>query len=297
MRNERTEAAPRIVPVERLRLGDHAFMAFTDMEAVWQVLTVFTRTGLARREKVLIRLDPADLGDDEAVARLDGGTGQAIAARRSGQLVLRRNTSGYLPDGRFDNARQLKTLTDEIELASIEGWSGLRGASDGSWALRPELTSGTILDYEACLESLTTDPRLLALCRYDRRRCSDYVLATACGCHPIQVMERLDALEVTNTPGGGRIAGSAEPSTREEFVEAVRGLLNRRVPWVPVYVELDLTDLCFMEAYCGWQLISFAGALPTYSKVTVRCGTVLELVLRGLGCDQVPQLALRVEET
>ncbi|MFB9305624.1 MEDS domain-containing protein [Kibdelosporangium philippinense] len=290
------DESPRTVPVQRLRPGDHSFVAFTDVEARWQVLTAYTRTGLARREKVLLVLDPSDLSDDDAVARMDGAGNYVEAARASGQLVITRSTSLYLPDGRFDKDRQLAVAAPIIEDVQREGWHGLRAASDMTWALRPGVDLDEVIDFEVSIGPIVTIPGVTGICWYDRRRFSSYWVAAAREVHPVQVMERLDAVSITRTPSGWRIAGSAESSSREEFTEALSAALKQPDTGSPFHFELDMTDLCFMEAHCAWQLISLAAALPESSKVVVHCGPLLDLVLRGLGSDTVSQLELNVAE-
>ncbi|WP_246143927.1 hypothetical protein [Actinacidiphila oryziradicis] len=54
---EWTADGSRTVPVDRLEPGDHSCMAFTDSRSQWQVLTAYTRTSLARKEKVLLGRD------------------------------------------------------------------------------------------------------------------------------------------------------------------------------------------------------------------------------------------------
>lgn len=296
MSSERS-AERRTVSAEGLRLGDHACMEPADVggQSPWKVFTAYTRTSLARREKVLLVMDPDDLTDDEVVALLDQGSGQAVAARDSGQLALKRNTEMYVPDGRFDKRRTIDAYGAEVNGAYSEGWSGLRIAADMSWAPRVHLDQERLLDYEASVAPLFADPLFTAICWYDRQRFGDDLAAGIAKVHPLRVMERLDALEVTGTPDGGRIAGTAELSTRTEFVEALREALERRDDSGPSHFVLDLRDLCFMEAHCAWQLISLAASLPPGSDVTVRCGELLGLVLEQLGAGEVPQLVVSVE--
>ncbi|MFF6782617.1 MEDS domain-containing protein [Streptomyces sp. NPDC012510] len=295
----------RTVPVERLRLGDHACMGPTDVaggggrdgggESPWKVFTAYTRTSLARGEKVLLVMDPDDLTDDEVVALLDRGSGQVVAARAGGQLSLKRNTEIYAPDGRFLEQRTIDTYAAEVDRACDEGWSGLRIAADMSWAPRINLGHDRLLDYEASVAPLFADPLFTAICWYDRQRFDDDFTARVGKVHPLLVMEQLDSLEVTEPPDGGRISGTAELSTRTEFVEALREALERRDDSGPSDFVLDLRDLCFMEAHCAWQLISLASSLQAGSKVTVRCGELLGLVLEQLGAGEVPQLVVSVE--
>ncbi|MDX2598837.1 MEDS domain-containing protein [Streptomyces caniscabiei] len=291
--------AERTVPVERLRLGDHACMGPGDLEGAgespWKVFTAYTRTSLARGEKVLLVMDPDDMSDDEVVALLDRGSGQVAAARDDGQLSVRRNTEIYVPDGRFEERRTIDTYAAEVDRACDEGWAGLRVTADMSWAPRVNLGHDRLLDYEASVAPLFADPLFTAICWYDRQRFDDALTSRVGKVHPLRVMERLDSLEVIGTPDGGRMAGTAELGTRSEFVEALREALEHRDDSGPSHFVLDLRDLCFMEAHCAWQLISLAASLPAGSEVTVRCGELLGLVLEQLGADEVPQLLVRVE--
>lgn len=291
--------AERTVPVERLRLGDHACMGPGDPEGAgespWKVFTAYTRTSLARGEKVLLVMDPDDMSDDEVVALLDRGSGQVAAARDDGQLSVRRNTEIYVPDGRFEERRTIDTYAAEVDRACDEGWAGLRVTADMSWAPRVNLGHDRLLDYEASVAPLFADPLFTAICWYDRQRFDEALTSRVGKVHPLRVMERLDSLEVIGTPDGGRMAGTAELGTRSEFVEALREALEHRDDSGPSHFVLDLRNLCFMEAHCAWQLISLAASLPPGSEVTVRCGELLGLVLEQLGADEVPQLLVRVE--
>ncbi|WP_030609200.1 MEDS domain-containing protein [Streptomyces sclerotialus] len=286
----------RIVPVERLGPGDHSCMDVVDWKARWQVLAAFTRTGLARGEKVLLVLDPSDLNDGDALSCLDGGMGQVEDALASGQLVLARNTSVYVPDGRFSKERQLRTHGALIEEARKEGYPRLRGAGDMAWAPQAGVNDEEVVDYEISVAALFADAYFTGLCWYDRQQCSDQLVATMRRIHPLQVMERLGALEVTWIPDGARIAGSAELGSREEFTKALHEALVRRPDSGSCRYEFDLRDLAYMEAHCAWHLIDFAAGLPRNHKVVVRCGAMLEMTLRGLGSAAVPQLELHVAD-
>lgn len=283
------------IPVQRVRPGDHACMEFTDDDARWEVVTVYARAGLSRGEKVMIALAPDDLKDDEAVARLDDGTGNAGAARRNGQLVVARDTVVYMPDGRFDKERQIRTWAGVQAQVRAEGYPGLRVAADASFATRARVED-ELLDYEASVGPMFADAELTALCWYNRHQFSGRVVAASRKIHPIQVMERMGALEVTASPDGTRIAGSAGPDTRTEFSTALEELLGQRPANTAFRLELDLTDLCYIEADCAWQLIEFSGSLPPGHKLVVRCDPALEMALRGVGADDVPQLELMVED-
>ncbi|HMD93919.1 MAG TPA: MEDS domain-containing protein [Trebonia sp.] len=74
------------VGVDRLQPGDHAFLAFSDDEERWEILSTFTRQGLAREEKVFLLLDVRSSG--EAAARVAGSAAAARRAVDDGRLVV-----------------------------------------------------------------------------------------------------------------------------------------------------------------------------------------------------------------
>jgi hypothetical protein len=70
--------------------------------------------------------------------------------------------------------------------------------------------------------------------------------------------------------------------------------LARRPYQGPLHFELDLADMCYLDAHCAWLLIDLAASLPAGDRLVIRCTRTLEMVLRGLGSDAVPQLELVV---
>jgi hypothetical protein len=287
-------ADERRIPVERLQPGDHSCMEHDDVEARWEVLTAFAQIGLARGERVMLVLDPDDVSDDAAVARLDRGTGLAAAARDSGQFVVARNTPLYFPDGHFDAERQRRAYAAAVDQAVEDGYRALRVTISMAWAPRAGWSDDELMAWESSAEHLFESSRFSALCWYDRERFSERMLAGARRIHPVQVMDRLGMLEVTRHPGGARIAGSAELGSREEFTRVLNEVLARRPEQGPLHFELDLADMCYMDAHCAWMLIDLAAALPEGDRLVIRCEQTLEMVLRALGADGVRQIALVV---
>jgi len=285
----------RCIPVERLRPGDHSCMDVVDVEARWEVLTAFAQLGLARGEKVMLILDPDDLSDDDAVARLDGGTGIADAARERGQFVVARNTPLYFPDGHFDADRTREAYAATAAQAVDEGYRALRVTISMGWSPRAGWSDEQLMAWESSAEQLFASFPFAALCWYDRDRFSEHMLTGARRIHPVHVLDRLGSLEVTRHPGRARIAGSAELGTREEFTRVLGEAMARRPEQGPLHFELDLADMCYLDAHCAWMLIDLGALLPAGDRLVVRCTRMLEMVLRGLGADGVPQLELVVE--
>jgi hypothetical protein len=148
--------------------------------------------------------------------------------------------------------------------------------------------------WESSAEQLFASFPFAALCWYDRERFSEHMLAGARRIHPIRVIDRLGSLEVSRRPGRARIAGSAELGTRAEFTRILGDALARRPDQGPLHFELDLADMCYLDAHCAWMLIDLAASLPAGDRLVISCTRTLEMVLRGLGADAVPQMELVV---
>lgn len=288
--------SPETVPVERIEDGGHACLTYEDDATLWPALTVFTWAGVAKGQKVLLVLDSDDLRDDEAAARMDGGSGRIEAARTNGQVVLTRAPSFYMPDGTFDPKRQRDTVAAGIEQARRDGWPGFRGAGSGNWASEHGCDTD-MAEYESLIGPVVADAEFSAICWYDRRRCNDYLVAAARELHPIQVMDRLNAIDVVAAPGGAPAAAtSVALFTHGGLTNNLNATLERLIDQGAARFEIDLRDLSFIETQSAAELIDFAASLPEGCSVTVRCGPLLELLLRGIGADEVAQLRLVADE-
>src|SRR5579863_6813267 len=172
------DRAGRAVGVDRLRPGDHAFLAFCDDGDRWDVLSVFTQQGLARGEKVALLID-AGQSTDWVAARVAGGAAAARSALRERRLVV--SSSPRFERGKFDAGRLVEGVRRRIGTATAEGFSGLRSASEMSLALAPVDHLGQAVEYETALHAalfrgdLGGDlsgpgyPRFTALCQWDSR--------------------------------------------------------------------------------------------------------------------------------
>ena len=139
--------AASAVGIDRLQPGDHAFLAFADEEERWDILSVFTRQGFARDEKVFLSVDTTASVADVAI-RVAGEA--AAGALDSGQLVV--STSPRFGPGEFDARRMVDAIRGSVDAVVGEGYRGLRAASEMSSCYRSrdcelvtKLTSGRAL--------------------------------------------------------------------------------------------------------------------------------------------------------
>src|ERR1700759_1897122 len=121
------EGHGRTIGVDRLEPGDRAFLGFDDDRIRWDLLSVFTRAGLDRGEKVALVVDVTHASDWVA-ARVAGGPETAQQAVRDGKLVV--TNRPRFARGAFDPGRLAEGVRLRAETAAAEGFTGLRCASE-----------------------------------------------------------------------------------------------------------------------------------------------------------------------
>ncbi|MGY0019886.1 MEDS domain-containing protein [Streptomyces sp. YJ-C3] len=282
-----SKTASRTVPVCCMPTGEHAWVGFDDDDARWDLRAEFARTGLARGEQVFFFTDAATT-PDRAVERLRACGLPAGAALAEGRIGVVNGAPGYDPVTGFDPAARARTWVDVTERARRQGFTGARAMGDMSWAALPGVDHSVLVDYEAGLTPLFAEIGFTAVCEYDRREFDDAALGQVCGAHPVRVLERLGALDITATARELRIAGEADLTTREEFDSALTRALTGSAPLTTV----DLSALCFMDVHSAALLVHLASRLPRTTLLEVRCRPRQLKLLRFCGAAQVPQLLL-----
>jgi len=281
------------VPVDELRAGDHACLTFSDEEERLDLVAAFVADGLDAGQQVVCYTDthrPATLGDHLADREI------AVAAvLDTGQLRIHAIEQWWLRDGGFDSDALLGVIAAQIAEAERGGFTGLRITSDMSWAVRPVPGVEHLSVYESAVNDLFADGRLTSICQYDRQRFDAVTLAVVADTHSHAVAaatyhdDALLRICRQYRPRGVRIAGeidyrSLEP-LRTALAEAVR--LDR-------HLHLNLTQLRFMDATIGGEVLNTAAALGADRQVTVRCPPQIAKVLAVLSPQTPARLRLVV---
>ncbi len=279
------------VGVDRLQPGDHAFLAFSDDEERWEILSAFTQQGFARNEKVFLLVDVGSTA--EAAARVAGGTAAARQAAADGRLVV--SAAPRFAPGEFD-AKGLVAAHQRIGEVVRAGFSGLRSASEMSLTLAPVESLGQAVEYEAALEETLfgerASPRYTALCMWNQRRFGgEPAMAAARAIHPVTVLDRVGMLLVVATPAGVRLTGDSDLSTRPEFAGALCALASRP----EATLALDIADLSFLDAYSVSAVLRMAAGLAPPRRLVVRCRNIHRRMLHALGARSIPQLSIVTE--
>ena len=288
------DRAGRAVGVDRLQPGDHAFLAFSDDEDRWDVLTVFTQQGFARNEKVALLID---VGHSPAwvAARVTGGAAAARGALRERRLVV--SGTPRFERGKFDAARLVEGVLRRIGTARAEGFSGLRSASEMSLALAPVDHLGQAVEYEAALHAALfrgqcraePDARFTALCQWDVRLFGQTeAMAAARDIHPLVLLPQLGTLHAALAGSQLIVTGDSDLNSRAEWDRALRSLAARPADTL----VLDLSDLSFFDAHSAGAVLRMAAALPAPRRLEVWCRSAQRRMMHTLGARSVARLSI-----
>ena len=279
------------VGVDRLQPGDHAFLAFADDEERWEILSTFTRQGLAREESVFLLLDVDSPG--EVAARVAGSAAAAQRAIDGGHLVVS-NAPRFAP-GQFDARKLVDTTRRRIDEVVSAGFSGLRSASEMSFALAPVDSLDQAVEYEHVLDETLfagQHGQYTALCVWDERKFgTEPAMDAARAIHPVTVLPSAGTLHVAPTAAGVRLTGDSDLSTRAEFTGALRALAARP----EATLVLDIADLSFLDAYSVNAILRMAAGLVPPRRLEVRCRNIHRRMLHALGGRLIQQMSIVTE--
>ncbi|MFB7632209.1 MEDS domain-containing protein [Streptomyces sp. NPDC056149] len=282
-------ASGRLIPVQRLGPGDHAFVGYGDDEVRWEAVTAFVRLGLARGEKVLVLPCP-EVPTDEVLARIDFPNRSPARARERGQLVITTMRELIRPDAEFTAARQLARLRAATDRATAEGYTGLRAFIDMGWVADLGADVSAVARRETGSRSLFAGRPYTEVCAYDRRRFGREWVGAMERAHPRAVLERLGGLRVALGAGGVLcFVGEADAANRPAFVRSLELALARTA--AARRLTVDLTGLHFLSVGCAVGLLVRVRGAAGHELVEVRCAPGQHRMLRRLGAEAVPRLA------
>jgi anti-anti-sigma regulatory factor len=276
--------------VDRLQPGDHAFLGYADDDTLWEILSVFTRQGLAREEKVGLLVD-VDRSPNWVAARVAGGPASAVQALRAGQLVVS-NTPRFGRGG-FDAARLVEGVRRRLDTVLAEGFSGWRSAREMSLALSPVDHLDQVVEYETALHKALfagqRNPRYTALCFWDERLFGGTdAMEDARAVHPVSLLSRLGALHASVSGNRVSLTGESDLANRAAFGAALLAL--RGLP--AATLVLDITDLSFFDAHSAGAVLRLAARLTAPQRLEVECRGSQRRLLHLLGARSVQQLSI-----
>jgi len=230
--------------VHEMELGDHLCLFFDNDDERRSIMAAYVRDGVRAGHKVIYVSDavPARdvldwlLGDDkDAVIPRDGAQTDLAEAMDAGHFVVRTAEETFLASGRFDPQESIALMATEIDLALVQGYTGVRIAGEARFSLRRWPGTDQHGDFERMLDEvfMTTDIKAMAICQFDRRWFNAAYLAELESCHMgrVRVNDYYDdgTLRITPifSPPGVELAGVIDGATRPAAEKVLTSISTR----------------------------------------------------------------------
>jgi anti-anti-sigma factor len=280
--------------------GEHVSLFFEDGQEQRQLLAFSMLTGLERGEKVLYFADITPAAAIPGWLRHAGVDPEPYLRR--GQLTVTSAAEAFLRLGNFDSERALRRLQTENQAAQRAGHTGLRVATEMSWALRGTPGCADLPEFERRVNEVVAagPPRgIVAICQYDLRRFQPGQVDGLHGMHGLSVrgptMPAPPALRIKplEDAPGLKLGGEIDLTNFHEFAAALTDAVS---PGQDLY--LDMADLRFVEVAAIRMLVRVANRFRDGRRLVVwDPPPMFNRVLRASGCDLPGALSLTERNT
>lgn len=150
-----------------LQSGNHVCWIYDSDEEHREILTRFFKEGLERNERLLYLARRFTV--ENVTAYLEDTGIEVKDALRSGQLMVMDAETAYLGKDGFQPERLADASCQVAMQAVVDGYRGLRAASETGW-LVPDVVSPTrLLEYEFRVDEAVSSLPQIGLCGYDAR--------------------------------------------------------------------------------------------------------------------------------
>ena len=148
-------------------LGEHICAICDSEEEQLATAVAYLADGICRGQRCLYIGANRDALLRFRTALSATGLDAAVLCERRALIELTHEDT-YLAGGEFNIDRMLRMLTESIEQAAADGFSGWRGCGEMSWLLTGAPGSEQVSAYEALLNGFFSGTRASAMCQYNR---------------------------------------------------------------------------------------------------------------------------------
>jgi PAS domain S-box-containing protein len=182
----------RISAVGDVPWGTHFCQFYQSKQDLIDILVPYFKAGLENNEFCMwVTSEP--LRPAEANAALGANLGNLEAYLANGQLEIL-DSGWYASGGEFESDRVLQNWVNRLKTASGRGFSGLRLTGNPSWLKKPEWHG--FMEYEASVDAIIGQNRMLAICAYDLAKCDALQIMDVISNHAFALVKREGKWEV-----------------------------------------------------------------------------------------------------
>jgi signal transduction histidine kinase len=177
--------------------GTHFCHFYETKDDLLSILVAFFKAGLENNEYCLWITAP-HITVDEALGALRKAIPDFDRYLRRGSIEIVTHIDWYQKNGKLNLERTIPAITDRLRIALQQDFEGLRANGDESWLNRKEWKD--FIDYEASLNPLIAEKRIIILCAYPLAECAAATdLLDIAYTHEFTVAKRRGKLEILET--------------------------------------------------------------------------------------------------
>ncbi len=223
--------------------GAHLCQFYEDRRDLTDILVPYFRTGL-RNNEFCMWVTSEPLRSVEAKAALAEEIPNLEEYLHKGQIEILDYSQWYTPGGRFEADRVLKGWVQKLGAALERGFDGLRLTGNTFWLEKSDWQD--FKEYEATVDGVMGQYRMLALCTYSLAKCGAPEILDVVANHAFALIKRAGKWELIESGERKRAEAAArEEKSRRAFAEALdaeRRRLNGILDLLPVMVCLITPD-------------------------------------------------------
>jgi len=149
--------------------GTHFWQFYQTKEDLLVLLIPYFRAGLENNE-LCVWITPDFLTKKGALKTMRNWVQGFSGYLEKGQIEIFPYTDWYLKDGKFDSKRSLHRLMEKHDEALSKGFAGMRISGNADWR-KNRNNWGDLVCYEAEINKVIGDSKLLVLCTYSLEKC------------------------------------------------------------------------------------------------------------------------------
>ena len=195
--------------------GTHFCQFYKTKEDLIEILVPYFKAGLENNEFCMwITAEP--LSSKDARAALSKVVKDLGAREKRGQIEILDYTQWYTPSGKFNSDKVLAGWVEKEKEALKKGFEGLRLTGNTFWLEKEDWKD--FFDYEAAVNSVIGEHRMMAICTYSLDRCEASELLDVVANHQFALIRRGGRWEI--------VESSERKKADQELREAEENLRN-----------------------------------------------------------------------
>ncbi len=257
-----------------VRWGTHSCLFYNTANDLIDILVPYFKAGLENNEFCMwITSEPLQV--EEAKAALSKKVLNLDDYIRKGQIEILDYTEWYTRSGKFNSDEVLQGWVEKEKVALEKGFDGLRLTGNTFWLERS--TWGNFNEYEATVDSIIGNNRMLSICSYSLEKCTSSDLIATVSVHGSAIVRKEDSWELIESTKRKQAENTLKES--EEFSSS---LLNNS-PYPILTLNLD-TSVSYVnpafEKLTGFSYAEIAGVkspdYPWWMKETAEHMSIIK---------------------